>query len=84
MSNPNAAASIKEQNKSAASSLLKKNVRKFLNNKLAVFGLVVVVIMTLACIIGAIMGVDYATPDLTNHESRSRGRPHLRHRHHRP
>ena len=66
MSNPNAAASIKEQNKSAASSLLKKNVRKFLNNKLAVFGLVVVVIITLACIIGAIMGVDYATPDLTN------------------
>ena len=65
MSNPNAA-SIKEQNKSAASSLLKKNVRKFLNNKLAVFGLVVVVVMTLACIIGAIMGVDYATPDLTN------------------
>lgn len=66
MSNPNAAASIKEQNKSAVSSLLKKNVRKFLNNKLAVFGLVVVVIITLACIIGAIMGVDYATPDLTN------------------
>ena len=65
MSNPNAA-SIKEQNKSAASSLLKKNIRKFLNNKLAVFGLVVVVVMTLACIIGAITGVDYATPDLTN------------------
>lgn len=65
MSNPNAA-SIKEQNKSAASSLLKKNIRKFLNNNLAVFGLVVVVVMTLACIIGAIMGVDYATPDLTN------------------
>lgn len=65
MSNLNAA-SIKEQNKSAASSLLKKNIRKFLNNKLAVFGLVVVVVMTLACIIGAIMGVDYATPDLTN------------------
>ena len=64
MSNPNAA-SIKEQNKSAASSLLKKNIRKFLNNKLAVFGLVVVVVMTLACIIGAVMGVDYATPDLT-------------------
>lgn len=65
MSNPNAA-SIKEQNKSAASSLLKKNIRKFLNNKLAVFGLVVVVVMTLACIIGAVIGVDYATPDLTN------------------
>ena len=65
MSNPNAA-SIKEQNKSAASSLLKKNIRKFLINKLAVFGLVVVVVMTLACIIGAVMGVDYATPDLTN------------------
>ena len=67
MSNPNAAtASIKEQNKSAASSLLKKNVRKFMNNKLAVFGLVVVAVMTVACIVGAIIGVDYATPELTN------------------
>ena len=39
MSNP--AASIKEQNKSAASSLLRRNVRKFMNNKLALLGLVV-------------------------------------------
>ena len=36
--------SIKEQNKSAASSLAKKNLRKFLRNKLAVFGLVVIVV----------------------------------------
>ncbi|NLS86013.1 MAG: ABC transporter permease [Ruminococcaceae bacterium] len=57
--------SIKEQNKSASSSLLKKNIRKFMNNKLAVLGLIVVLVMTLACIIGALMGVDYNTPVLT-------------------
>ena len=56
--------SIKEQNKSAASSLLKKNVRKFLRNRLAVFGLVVVLIMTVACIGAAITGIDYSTPNL--------------------
>lgn len=55
---------IKEMNKSAASSLLKRNIRKFLNNKLAVFGLVVVVVMTLACVIGWIAGVDYNTPTI--------------------
>lgn len=57
--------SIKAQNKSASSSLLKRNIRKFMNNKLALFGLIVVVVMTLTCVIGAIVGVDYATPDLT-------------------
>ena len=36
---------------------------------LALFGLIVVVIMTLACVIGAIAGVDYATPDLTSMKS---------------
>lgn len=56
---------IKELNKSAASSLLKKNIRKFLNNKLAVFGLIVVVVMTLACVIGLLVGVDYNTPVIT-------------------
>lgn len=61
--------SIKEQNKSASSSLLKKNVRKFLRNRLAVFGLVVVLVMTLACIIGAVVGVDYSTPNLPNMKS---------------
>lgn len=55
--------SIKQQNKKAASSLLKKNLRKFMNNKLAVLGLVIILIMTAACIIGAIVGVDYSTPD---------------------
>ena len=42
--------SIKDQNKSASSSLLKKNVRKFMRNKLAVFGLVVVVVIVGACV----------------------------------
>lgn len=57
--------SIKEQNKSAASSLMKKNIRKFLRNKLAVFGLVVVVVITVACIAAAVMGIDYSTPNPT-------------------
>lgn len=56
--------SIKEQNKSASSSLLKKNIRKFLRNRLAVFGLVVVLVMTIGCIAGAVAGVDYSTPNL--------------------
>ncbi|MDO5557997.1 MAG: ABC transporter permease [Oscillospiraceae bacterium] len=62
----NSTTNLKAQNKSAASSLFKKNVRKFMNNKLAVIGLVIIVVMTLACIIGAISGVDYTTPDLKN------------------
>ena len=40
--------SIKEQNKSASSSLFKRNVRKFMNNKLALIGLVIVVVITIA------------------------------------
>lgn len=55
--------SIKEQNKSAASSLMKKNIRKFLRNKLAVFGLVVVVAMTIACVGAMLLGIDYSTPN---------------------
>ena len=58
--------SIKEQNKSAASSLLKKNVRKFMRNRLALFGLIVVLIMTIACVSGMIAGIDYGTPNLPN------------------
>ena len=61
-----AVTSIKNQNKSASSSLFKKNVRKFMNNKLALFGLIVIVVMTLGCIAGVIAGVDYNTPDLTS------------------
>ena len=57
--------SIKEQNKSAASSLMKKNIRKFLRNKLAVFGLVVIVVITVACIVAAVTGIDYGTPNPT-------------------
>jgi len=63
MSN-SAATSIKDQNKSAASSLFRRNVRKFMNNKLALFGLIVVAAITIACIIGFVMGVDYNTPML--------------------
>ena len=62
--NTDMAVSIKEQNKGAASSLMRKNIRKFMNNKLAVLGLLVVVIMILASIVGAVVGVDYNTPDL--------------------
>lgn len=58
--------SLKEKNKSAASSLLKKNVKKFMNNKLAVVGLIIIIIMTVACIAGAVMGIDYSTPNLKN------------------
>ncbi len=64
MSNNNSM-SIKEQNKSAASSLMKKNIRKFLRNKLAVFGLIVVVVITVACIAAAVTGIDYSTPNPT-------------------
>ncbi len=48
------------------SELFKKNVRKFMNNKLAVVGLLIIVVMTVACVVSVIIGVDYATPDLTN------------------
>ncbi|MDD7388496.1 MAG: ABC transporter permease [Lachnospiraceae bacterium] len=65
MSNNGSAVSIKEQNKSAASSLMKKNIRKFMNNRLALFGLIVIVVMTVACVAGAIVGVDYNTPNPT-------------------
>ena len=44
MSNPTTA-SIKDQNKNEASSMFKRNVRKFMNNKLALFGLIVVVLI---------------------------------------
>ena len=60
---------IKEQNKSASASLMKKNLRKFFNNKLAVVGLVVILVMVAACIVGALMHVDYNTPDLRNMKS---------------
>ena len=36
-----------------------------MNNKLALIGLVIVVVITIACIIGMIMGVDYNTPVLS-------------------
>lgn len=59
-----AATSIKDQKKNASSSLFKRNVRKFMNNKLALLGLVIVVAITIACVLGAVLGVDYATPIL--------------------
>ena len=58
------AVDMKKEKKTAASSLFIKNVKKFMNNKLALLGLLVIVIMTVACIIGAIAGVDYVTPHL--------------------
>lgn len=61
----NSSASIKEQNKNMASALLKRNIRKFTQNKLAVLGLIIIVIITGASIAGMIMGLDYSTPVLT-------------------
>ena len=58
--------SIKEQNKSAASSLMKKNIRKFLRNKLAVLGLIIVVVMIVASVLSAVLNLDYSTPDWRN------------------
>lgn len=58
--------SIEEQNKSAASSLMKKNIRKFLRNKLAVLGLVIVVVMIIASIMSVVLKLNYSTPDLRN------------------
>ena len=58
--------SIKEKNKSAASSLMKKNIRKFLRNKLAVLGLVIVVVMIIASIMSVVLKLNYSTPDLRN------------------
>lgn len=64
--NNSAVTSLKEQNRSAASSLFRRNVHKFMNNKLALVGLIVVVLITIACIAGALLGVDFNTPVLTN------------------
>lgn len=57
---------IKSNSKSQSTSLLKKNIRKFLNNKLALFGLITVVAMTAMCVGGMVFGMDYNTPNLAN------------------
>jgi len=54
---------LKENNKNGSASLWKKRIRKFVNNKLALIGLIVVVVMTVLCIAGAVTGVDYNTPN---------------------
>lgn len=58
------AISLKEQSKQVSSSLFKKNLRKFMNNKLAVVGLLVVILMTMICIAGIILRLNYSVPDL--------------------
>ncbi|MFR8903141.1 MAG: hypothetical protein ACLVHS_04595 [Blautia wexlerae] len=60
----NSSTSIKEQNKNMAFTLFRRNIRKFEQNKLAVFGLIIIVIVTGACITGKLTGIDYATPVL--------------------
>lgn len=59
------AESIKNQNKNMSSELLKRNIRKFSENKLATLGLLIVVIITVACIVGMMLGLEYGTPVLT-------------------
>lgn len=58
--------SIREQSKAASSSRLKKNIRKFTNNKLAILGLVIVGVMVIACLVAFLSGMDYQTPNLGN------------------
>ena len=48
--NENTGVSLKEAQKKSSSSLLRKNIRKFVNNKLAMIGLICVVLMVLASI----------------------------------
>ncbi|MCI6810856.1 MAG: ABC transporter permease [Lachnospiraceae bacterium] len=67
---------LKEKNKDQASSLLKRNIRKFMNNKLAVLGLIIILVITIACVAGLLMGVDYATPVLTEMK-KAPGKGHL-------
>lgn len=57
---------LKAQKKSAGSALFRKNVRKFMNNKLAVIGLITILIITIACLAGLFMGLDYSKPDIRN------------------
>lgn len=72
----NSSTSIKEQNKNMAFTLFRRNIRKFEQNKLAVFGLIIIVIVTGACIIGKLTGIDYATPvlpEMKNHQVQNIG-----------
>ncbi len=56
----------KAHEKRASSSLFKKNVRKFVNNRLAMAGLVVIVVIVVLCVAGALLGVDYNTPNIAD------------------
>ena len=49
------AVSLKEANKKQASSLLRKNIRKFVNNKLAMLGLAFVVIIVAASVLAPVL-----------------------------
>ena len=53
--NENASVSLKESQKKNSSSLLRKNIRKFVNNRLAMIGLVCVVLMVLASIFAPLL-----------------------------
>lgn len=57
---------LKAQKKSAGSALFRKNVRKFMNNKLAVIGLITILIITIACLAGLFLKLDYAKPNIRN------------------
>ncbi len=48
-------AGIKASNKNQSSSLLRKNIRKFMNNKLAMIGLIVVLLITLSSVFAPIL-----------------------------
>lgn len=60
---------INKQDNSLRHSMINNNIKKFLNNKLAVIGLVVVIIITISCLMGVVLQVDYKTPDVRNMKS---------------
>lgn len=68
--------SIKAQNRGEASSLIKRNIRKFLRNRLAVLGLAVVAAMVIASVAAVLLHADYSTPDLANMKAKP-SREHL-------
>ena len=48
---------LQQANKQQASSLLRKNIRKFVNNRLAMIGLVFVVLIVLSSILSEVLSL---------------------------
>lgn len=55
-----------DPNKKRTSTPFRKNLRKFVRNRLAIFGLIIIVLMIAACLYAMLSGMDYKTPNLKN------------------